>query len=457
MASATHRKMLKARRRAARKECGGDPSSPDPFRTAAKQYRSALVQLAVCFAVCATVSTANNRMHGVSTVVAGLLDAAYSAKNLVSLARAAREARRFDKGCWCKHRDECKYSCKCEKKCECKYWRMRRFPSYEWFRKAFSCITEDQAMEAFKKTSRENLRALHRARKLRGVTMRAVGFDKHAIRRAARAVCLLFGLFNGHVGWHEVYMTAHILVNGERITIAVVPLKRGTGNHEAVRLLLDEIRRYAPHLDTVLGDKEFAVTQVINEVKAAELEYVKAHPQNKKTDKVAAELERTGGSRIAVRSVMKSRGSRETAEYWLIGTLSRKARDGKWKPADGLREKYVFYAASDPDLDVCMYAKRWGIETSYRMDESIRAKTASRSCGVRIYFFLFTVAVYNMGVVLNEVHTGPGAYRYRTLQTVVKILRDKAEASRDAGEDLLADPDPGGGCAATAAAGAAIA
>ena len=53
---------------------------------------------------------------------------------------------------------------------------------------------------------------------------------------------------------------------------------------------------------------------------------------------------------------MKSRGTGETAEYDLVGTLSRKARDGKWKTEDGLREKYVFYATSSPGMDIPLYA-----------------------------------------------------------------------------------------------------
>lgn len=196
---------------------------------------------------------------------------------------------------------------------------------------------------------------------------------------------------------------------------------------------------------------------MINEIEAAGMKFVEAHPHSKKTDKLIQELEKGDGNRrrrrIAVRSVMKSKGSKETAEYWLIGTLSRKARDGKWKPKDGLREKYVFYAASDPDLNVSDYAKRWGIETAYRMDESIRAKTASRSRGVRTFFFLFTIAVYNMQVVLNAVHTGPGAHRHQTLQTVVALLYDEARIMLLEPEEIHGAPDPGGGgSAATATA-----
>lgn len=430
-----------------------------PPQVSVKRHRLAVTQLAAVFAVYAAVSSAKNSIHDRSTVMAGLLNAANFAKNITSLARAAREAARARIGCKCKHKGKCKNKCKCRNRCGCKYWRSRLLPSYEWLRKALSGITEDEAAEAFRLSVRENMRSLHRARRLRGGRMRGVALDKHAIKRAARAFGLLYGLFNGHVGWHEVYMTAHVVFDGERVTIAAVALKRGLGNREAVRILLEEVKRYAPDLEIVLGDKEFCNTQVINEIKAAGMRFVEAHPHSKKTDKLIQDLERGGGSRrcrrrIAVHSVMKSRGSKETAEYWLIGMLSRKAREGKWKPKDGLREKYVFYAASDPDLNVADYAKRWGIETAYRMDESIRAKTASRSRGVRTFFFLFTVAVYNMQVVLNEVHTGPGAYRHLTLQTAVSLLYDEARIMLLEPEDIHGAPDPGGGGAAATAAAA---
>ena len=416
-----------------------------PPTVSVNKYRSAAIQLAMIFAAYGAVSSAGNSIHGMGTVVMGLLNAAKSAKNITSMARASREAARARVGCRCKHRGKCKYSCKCGKSCKCKYWRNAFLPSYEWLRKALSGVTEDDAMEAFKESTRKNLLALHMARKLRGGQTRAVAFDKHAISRAVRALHLIFGLFNGHVGWHEVYMTAQILVAGERITIAVVFFKKGMGNHEAVRLLLEQIRRYAPDLEFVLADKEFCNTQVINEIKAAGMKYLMAHPHSKKTDAVASDLEKGRRRRIAVSSVMKSKGTRETAEYDLVGTLSRKARDGKWKPEDGLREKYVFYATSNPRMDVSLYASRWGIETGYRMDESIRAKTASRSHGVRVFFFLFTLAVHNMYVVLNAVHTGPGEDRYQALQTVVEILCDEARIIVSKPDGLQWQPDPGGG------------
>lgn len=432
-----------------------DALTSRPPMVSVKRYRAAVTSLAAIFAAYAAVSLAENHIHGVNTVIAGLLNAAKFAKNITSLARANRETARSRMKCRCRHEGKCKRACKCKNNCKCKYWRHRLLPSYEWLRKALSGITEDEAMEAFRESTRENLRVLRRARMLRGGRLLAVALDKHAIRRSARAIGLLYGLFNGHVGWHEVYMTAHVVVDGERLTIAVVALKWGMGNHKAVRILLAEIEKYAPGLRIVLGDKEFCNTQVISEIKAAGRKFLEAHPQNKKTDKIIEEIEKSGRRRIAVPAVMKSKGSRETTDYWLIGTLSRKARDGKWKPEDGLREKYVFYAASDYDMRVTIYAKRWGIETAYRMDESIRAKTASRSCGVRVYFFLFTVAIYNMQVVVNAVHTGPGERRHATLQTVVEHLHNEAEILLLPAEALQDQPDPGGGGGQEAAAAAA--
>ena len=207
----------------------------------------------------------------------------------------------------------------------------------------------------------------------------------------------------------------------------------GMSNAEAIRALLAAAKKRVPNIRRVLGDKEFCTTEGINEIKAAGLEYIVAHPHSKRTDKVIAELEESGDTSAALEATMHGKGG--AANYWLRVELSRKARDGKWKPADGLREKYVLYAASDGETDVTLYSDRWGIETGYRQIEEVRARTASRSHGVRVFFFIFAVMLCNIWVLVNEVRPAVGAHRHATLQTVVMILH------RTAGE-LVSEPNP---------------
>jgi putative transposase len=49
-----------------------------------------------------------------------------------------------------------------------------------------------------------------------------------------------------------------------------------------------------------------------------------------------------------------------------------------------------------------LYSKRWGIETSYRVKKnSFRAKTTSKNYHVRLFYFLFSVMMYNLWVIAD--------------------------------------------------------
>jgi putative transposase len=49
-----------------------------------------------------------------------------------------------------------------------------------------------------------------------------------------------------------------------------------------------------------------------------------------------------------------------------------------------------------------LYSKRWGIETSFRVKKhSFRAKTTSKNYFVRLFYFLFSVLMYNLWVIAD--------------------------------------------------------
>ena len=48
------------------------------------------------------------------------------------------------------------------------------------------------------------------------------------------------------------------------------------------------------------------------------------------------------------------------------------------------------------------YSKRWGIETGYRqIDNDFKAKTTSKNYCIRLFYFLFSVCLYNLWVLVN--------------------------------------------------------
>jgi len=73
-------------------------------------------------------------------------------------------------------------------------------------------------------------------------------------------------------------------------------------------------------------------------------------------------------------------------------------------------EKRVFatnerYENNDVDLIerlFLLYSKRWGIETSYRVKKhSFRAKTTSKNYLIRLFYFLFSVLMYNLWILAD--------------------------------------------------------
>ena len=49
-----------------------------------------------------------------------------------------------------------------------------------------------------------------------------------------------------------------------------------------------------------------------------------------------------------------------------------------------------------------LYGKRWGIETSYRVKKhSFRAKTTSKNYHIRLFYFLFSVLMYNLWIITD--------------------------------------------------------
>ena len=51
--------------------------------------------------------------------------------------------------------------------------------------------------------------------------------------------------------------------------------------------------------------------------------------------------------------------------------------------------------ASEPDLFVEMYKRRWGIETAFRCYEQVRPRTTSRNESVRLLLLFFLMLLYN--------------------------------------------------------------
>ncbi|MFP3130805.1 MAG: hypothetical protein RXR51_04395 [Nitrososphaeria archaeon] len=83
------------------------------------------------------------------------------------------------------------------------------------------------------------------------------------------------------------------------------------------------------------------------------------------------------------------------------------ARKKGSREEDKLDDKFIAFVTNikfdDPERVVSVipeeYRYRWGIETSYRVEDGFEAKTTSRNFTLRVICFMFSIILYNLHVL----------------------------------------------------------
>jgi len=125
-----------------------------------------------------------------------------------------------------------------------------------------------------------------------------------------------------------------------------------------------------------------------------------------------------------LRSIFKTKGSQISENATVI------KKNGEWRITDGEKiyiirkekgrlnvytksenngdEKVCFITSLNVDeksanLYAELFRRRWGIETSYRVEDDFKPKTTSTKPAVRLYYFFFSVCAYNLWVIVNMI------------------------------------------------------
>ncbi len=149
----------------------------------------------------------------------------------------------------------------------------------------------------------------------------------------------------------------------------------------------------------VLLDREFFTVETIRALDRARVGYLM--PCRNTGNVVAALREFARNARPGVSPVTIE--GRNSAGYH-IKIEERKKCDDPSVP----EERYIGFATNRPAASARGYPRRWGIETSYRVIESMRAKTRVADEGARMLCFYYSLLAYNEWVVVRAVLSGRG-------------------------------------------------
>ncbi|WP_328765699.1 transposase [Haloarcula rubra] len=190
------------------------------------------------------------------------------------------------------------------------------------------------------------------------------------------------------------FATLCIVAPSVRFTLAVLPMDANgfRAKQEAVRSLIVEARQYVP-IRHVYLDRGFYQVYVVAELERLEIDYiVRARPSTGMKARLSAGAETV----VDAYQMQRKRPPTAAVDVTVFAVPHRTSEDEHVWFVTNLNvenETARAYAAA--------FRRRWGIETSYRQIGDFLPRTSSPTFSVRLFYFLFAVALYNLWVLAN--------------------------------------------------------
>ena len=283
----------------------------------------------------------------------------------------------------------------------------RAFPCGEWIRNVIARVDAPLLADSFARKISEQVSVLEGLGMLGG--RMDVAVDMHLIPRwdAKKTADLVRSKMKNSTTWFERYVTVQVVNAGSQITVAAKRMPALEDTAAFVDQVIFLCGKGGVGIRTVLLDREFFSVRVIGVLDRAGVGYLM--PCTNTDGVVTAIREFAAGRRPAVSTHAIRRSKNEYATYTMIITKRRRRRSKK--PASANPEDiYIAFATNRPGINVNRYARRWMIETGYRMIENQRVRTRSRTVAARLLCFLYSMLVYNVWVITNAASTGNRVY-----------------------------------------------
>lgn len=201
----------------------------------------------------------------------------------------------------------------------------------------------------------------------------------------------------GTTSFHAV-ATLYFLWRNRRFTVAMKYVRKSDSMVDVLRYLLDQLVPFQCTIKCLLMDKGFTDSvEVINFLKKRKIPFVGALPIKGKT----------GGTRGLIDTYKKSfqmlytmRSGKEEATFKLY--VVKKYHKRSYKKPGPRYFAYAVWGFSISIKDIFeFYRGRFGIESSYRIMDSCRARTSSRNPAVRLLFIVIAFTLVNTWTYLK--------------------------------------------------------
>lgn len=196
---------------------------------------------------------------------------------------------------------------------------------------------------------------------------------------------------DGTTRFHVLATAYAVGERGKRFTLAVIFVPLGTSMRDSVRDLLYLLRRCRITVWIMLLDRGFYAIEVVRLLRRLDIGFIIPMKGNRLKKK-------KGSYRTAY--CMKSTNNGKPVSLLVNAASVIKYNKGKRFGHHGAMQLCFITGGIDFALRRIaeLYRKRFGIESSYKLDKSIRPRTSSRNPAIRLFLFNAAVLIQNLWV-----------------------------------------------------------
>lgn len=228
------------------------------------------------------------------------------------------------------------------------------------------------------------------------------------------------------------YASLHIVEQGRRITIFEIPVHQLDDHALVVEKLIGAAKQRGIRIRILLIDRGFYTVDVMN--KLDELGVTCLMPAIK-NERIKRAIEEHHDGLIPSMVKFSIRNAFERQAFFGLMIYPKRGA----KETDPVHERYIVFATNMRYREAFRlfsqipdeYRRRWGIETGYRVQNQVKAKTTSKNFTVRLVYQMLSVIVYNVWQLANILLVIELGTKLRKplikLTRLVRVIRMQAE------------------------------
>jgi putative transposase len=190
------------------------------------------------------------------------------------------------------------------------------------------------------------------------------------------------------------FATVNAVLNGERFVLYAIPVGHSRSPGEIVERLMEGIKGKVK-VNRVYLDRGFYSLGVIEYFNRNGIKFLMPAV---KSWRIKGMMEKHKAPYV---TDYRMTNQFTNAAGWFRLVLV-KGESGRSNP----NETYAFATNMETSANTAFlllrhYDRRWGIETAFRVKEAFRARTTSKNYIIRLFYFMFSVTLYNLWILLN--------------------------------------------------------